>query len=70
MHRQRRPCLALDKKAIPARTYQPRLEEIETRLLPGETVGLGLLASFSPFGDLLPASVGRDEKGATPTGLV
>jgi hypothetical protein len=45
------------------------VEEIESRLLPGETVGFGLLATMSLFGDGSPFLADREAKLSTPPGL-
>ena len=61
MRHPRRPPLVFDKIRTPFRSYQPRLEEMETRLLPGETVGLAFLASFDLFGRLHSLAVHNQE---------
>ncbi|HLJ92889.1 MAG TPA: hypothetical protein VKU02_06820, partial [Gemmataceae bacterium] len=49
MVRPRTSRVRLDSKRTSALAYRPHLEEIEARVLPGETVGLGLLASYALF---------------------
>jgi hypothetical protein len=70
MRRQCRFRLYLDKDRRPAPTFHPRLEEIEARLLPGETVGLGLLASLGIFGGVLPLSGSRHENLSVPVSVL
>jgi hypothetical protein len=47
------------------RTSHPYLEEMEGRLLPGDTVGLGVLASSNLFGALDPP-LSRNEELSIP----
>lgn len=62
MYRPRRPRFGSDRSRRRPSAYSPHLEEIESRLLPGETVGLGLLASFQLFDVSSPLLVDRNEK--------
>lgn len=42
----------------PRRAYQPQLESIEGRCLPGNVLGLALLPNLAPFPDLAPLTDG------------
>jgi hypothetical protein len=66
MRHQLRPRLAAETNTTASRTFQPHLEEIETRLLPGEAVGLGLLASFGVFGSFLSSPLRSTEPWSIP----
>ena len=69
MHRPQRPRVHSNKSKNPAPLYRPHLEEIEARLLPGEAVGLGLLASIHLFGGVPPFLASGDAKVSVPAGL-
>src|SRR5712692_8104788 len=69
MHRPQRLRVRSNKSRNPASPYRPHLEEIEARLLPGETVGLGLLASIHLFGGMPPSLASRDAKLSVPAGV-
>jgi hypothetical protein len=49
--------------------FHPHLEEIETRLLPGEAVGLGLVASFNLFDSLVAFPAVFKHAWAEPSGV-
>jgi hypothetical protein len=69
MHRPQRPRVRSNKTRNRAQLYRPHLEEIESRLLPGETVGLGVLASLHLFGGMPPFLASPDAKSSIPAGV-
>lgn len=70
MRYQHRPGFASDKRTLITRTFRPCLEEIETRLLPGETIGLGFLASFHLLDSVLSLPLNRYEPALVTSELV
>src|SRR5689334_6782916 len=70
MRQQSRYWFDSNTPMLPAFTFRPCLEEIETRLLPGEAVGLGFLASFDLLDSVLSFPWARCEPALVSTELV